>query len=218
HSALRDRLRDRLGGDRLGHRVPDRQVHRGAARDAASRNRGSRHRRARRARLQLLTSLAGSGTAPLPSVPPPRVPPANATSRAGAYAPALFLLAAAGADGLKRLISRSRGVAIEQHFRPKRSPRRRLLSSLSLALERKVRENLAGLDCTNGSCCLRLAVRLSLVARKRSCNYKAGAQVQRGSNMRKIVLGMAVAATAIAVPALARDGQGYFGADIGMII
>ena len=33
--------------------------------------------------------------------------------------------------------------------------------------------------------------------------------------MRKIVLGMAVAATALATPALARDGEGYFGADIG---
>ena len=36
--------------------------------------------------------------------------------------------------------------------------------------------------------------------------------------MRKIVLGMAVAATAIAVPAMARDGQGYFGADIGVVL
>ena len=33
--------------------------------------------------------------------------------------------------------------------------------------------------------------------------------------MRKIALGMAVAATALAAPAVARDGQGYFGADIG---
>ena len=33
--------------------------------------------------------------------------------------------------------------------------------------------------------------------------------------MRKIALGMAVAATALAAPALARDGQAYFGADIG---
>ncbi len=33
--------------------------------------------------------------------------------------------------------------------------------------------------------------------------------------MRKIALGMAVAATALATPALARDGQAYFGADIG---
>ena len=33
--------------------------------------------------------------------------------------------------------------------------------------------------------------------------------------MRKIALGMAVAATALASPALARDGQAYFGADIG---
>ena len=36
-----------------------------------------------------------------------------------------------------------------------------------------------------------------------------------GGPMRKIALGMAVAATALAAPAMARDGQGYFGADIG---
>ena len=36
--------------------------------------------------------------------------------------------------------------------------------------------------------------------------------------MRKIALGMAVAASAIAAPAMARDGQGYFGADIGAVI
>ena len=29
---------------------------------------------------------------------------------------------------------------------------------------------------------------------------------------------MAVAASAIAAPAMAKDGQGYFGADIGMVI
>ena len=34
--------------------------------------------------------------------------------------------------------------------------------------------------------------------------------------MRKIVLGMAVAAAALTSPALARDGFGYFGADIGL--
>ena len=33
--------------------------------------------------------------------------------------------------------------------------------------------------------------------------------------MRKITLGMAVAAVALATPAMARDGSGYFGADIG---
>ena len=33
--------------------------------------------------------------------------------------------------------------------------------------------------------------------------------------MRKIVLGMAVAATALAGPAMARDNYAYFGADIG---
>src|SRR5687768_5281657 len=36
--------------------------------------------------------------------------------------------------------------------------------------------------------------------------------------MRKIALGMAVAASAIAAPATARDGQGYFGADIGIVV
>src|SRR5688572_21557029 len=36
--------------------------------------------------------------------------------------------------------------------------------------------------------------------------------------MRKIALGMAVAASAIAAPALARDGQAYLEADIGAII
>ena len=36
--------------------------------------------------------------------------------------------------------------------------------------------------------------------------------------MRKIALGMAVAASAIAAPALARDGQAYVEADIGAII
>ena len=36
--------------------------------------------------------------------------------------------------------------------------------------------------------------------------------------MRKVVLGMAVAASALAAPAMARDGQGYFGADIGAVI
>src|SRR5688500_20375449 len=36
--------------------------------------------------------------------------------------------------------------------------------------------------------------------------------------MRKIALGMAVAASAIAAPAMAKDGQGYFGADIGVVI
>src|SRR6478735_8132054 len=34
--------------------------------------------------------------------------------------------------------------------------------------------------------------------------------------MRKITLGMAVAATALATPAMARDGEAYFGADIGI--
>ena len=33
--------------------------------------------------------------------------------------------------------------------------------------------------------------------------------------MRKIALGMAVAVAALAHPAMARDGEGYFGADIG---
>src|SRR5688572_777771 len=37
-------------------------------------------------------------------------------------------------------------------------------------------------------------------------------------NMRKIALGMAVAASALAAPAMARDGEGYFGADIGVIL
>jgi hypothetical protein len=36
--------------------------------------------------------------------------------------------------------------------------------------------------------------------------------------MRKIALGMAVAASAIAAPAMARDGQAYLEADIGAII
>src|SRR6188768_2792899 len=36
--------------------------------------------------------------------------------------------------------------------------------------------------------------------------------------MRKIALGMAVAATALAAPAMARDGQAYIEADIGAII
>jgi len=36
--------------------------------------------------------------------------------------------------------------------------------------------------------------------------------------MRKIALGMAVAASAIAAPAVARDGQAYLEADIGAII
>ena len=36
--------------------------------------------------------------------------------------------------------------------------------------------------------------------------------------MRKIALGMAVAASALAAPAMARDGQAYFGADIGMVV
>ncbi len=36
--------------------------------------------------------------------------------------------------------------------------------------------------------------------------------------MRKIALGMAVAASAIAAPALARDGQAYLEADIGAVI
>ena len=36
--------------------------------------------------------------------------------------------------------------------------------------------------------------------------------------MRKIALGMAVAASAIASPALARDGEAYLEADIGAII
>ncbi len=36
--------------------------------------------------------------------------------------------------------------------------------------------------------------------------------------MRKIALGMAVAATALAAPAMARDGQAYFGADIGAVV
>ena len=38
------------------------------------------------------------------------------------------------------------------------------------------------------------------------------------SKMRNVALGMAVAACAIAAPAMAKDGQGYFGADIGMVI
>src|SRR5690348_8917512 len=36
--------------------------------------------------------------------------------------------------------------------------------------------------------------------------------------MRKIALGMAVAASAIAAPAMARDGQAYIEADIGAVI
>ena len=36
--------------------------------------------------------------------------------------------------------------------------------------------------------------------------------------MRKIALGMAVAASAIATPAAARDGQAYFGADMGIVV
>src|SRR5690349_1771628 len=36
--------------------------------------------------------------------------------------------------------------------------------------------------------------------------------------MRKIALGMAVAASAFAAPAMAGDGEGYFGADIGVVI
>src|SRR5688572_12097186 len=36
--------------------------------------------------------------------------------------------------------------------------------------------------------------------------------------MRKIALGMAVAASAIAAPAVARDGQAYLEADIGAVI
>jgi len=36
--------------------------------------------------------------------------------------------------------------------------------------------------------------------------------------MRKIALGMAVAATALAAPAAARDGQAYFGADLGVVV
>jgi OmpA-OmpF porin, OOP family len=35
--------------------------------------------------------------------------------------------------------------------------------------------------------------------------------------MRKIALGLGVAASAIAAPALARDGQTYFGADVGVV-
>src|SRR5690606_143189 len=38
------------------------------------------------------------------------------------------------------------------------------------------------------------------------------------SKMRKIALGMAVAATALAAPAAARDGQAYFGADLGVVV
>src|SRR5690606_40980179 len=36
--------------------------------------------------------------------------------------------------------------------------------------------------------------------------------------MRKIALGMAVAASALAAPAAARDGQAYFGADLGVVV
>lgn len=35
--------------------------------------------------------------------------------------------------------------------------------------------------------------------------------------MKKIILGLGVAASAIATPAMARDGQGYFGADVGLV-
>ncbi len=35
--------------------------------------------------------------------------------------------------------------------------------------------------------------------------------------MRKIVLGLGVAATAISAPAMARDGEGYFGAEAGLV-
>src|SRR4026207_2001787 len=36
--------------------------------------------------------------------------------------------------------------------------------------------------------------------------------------MRGLTRGMAVAASALATPAVARDGEGYFGADIGVVI
>ena len=35
--------------------------------------------------------------------------------------------------------------------------------------------------------------------------------------MRKLALGMAVAASAFTAPAIARDGQGYFGGDAGIV-
>ena len=149
------------------------------------------------------------------------VPPANATSkgRSQPLRPS-FLAMRSGRLPELRPGTIAAGVVFPQHYAQNALVALCISyhSQASGAGTKCAAKSLACSDCANGSRWLGLTVRRVWLPAKQAGITRRARRFKGESNMRKIALGMAVAASAIAAPAMARDGQGYFGADIGAVI